>query len=34
MDRSGGYVLRFSRASGDVWLFKEICGQLRSEVRI
>lgn len=34
MDRGGGYIVRFSRVSGDVWLFKELCGQLRAELRI
>lgn len=34
MDRGGGYIIRLSRVAGDVWLFKEVCGQLRSELRI
>lgn len=31
-DRGGGYMLRFSRVSGDVWLYKDLCSRLMSEM--
>jgi hypothetical protein len=34
VDRGGGYVLRFSRVSGDVWVFKDICSQLLADIKI
>jgi len=34
MERGGGYMLRFSRASGDIWHFKEICDQLLADLLI
>lgn len=34
LDRGGGYVLRFSRISGDVWVFKDVCSQLLADLQI
>lgn len=34
LDRGGGYVLRFSRVSGDVWVFKDVCSQLLADFQI
>lgn len=32
--RSGGYILRFSRVAGDVYLYKDICQHLAAEVQL
>lgn len=34
LDRGGGYVLRFSRISGDMWVFKDVCAQLLADLQI
>lgn len=31
-DRGGGYMLRFSRVSGDLQLYKNLCSKLLSEM--
>eukprot|EP00933_Yihiella_yeosuensis_P026252 TRINITY_DN20371_c1_g1_i2.p1 TRINITY_DN20371_c1_g1~~TRINITY_DN20371_c1_g1_i2.p1 ORF type:complete len:680 (+),score=119.99 TRINITY_DN20371_c1_g1_i2:243-2282(+) len=32
LDRGGGFALRFTRASGDVWHYKDICARLLSDM--
>jgi len=34
LSRGGGYTLRFSRVSGDIWTYKEVCGQLLSDMKL
>eukprot|EP00929_Paragymnodinium_shiwhaense_P001597 TRINITY_DN10183_c0_g1_i1.p1 TRINITY_DN10183_c0_g1~~TRINITY_DN10183_c0_g1_i1.p1 ORF type:complete len:707 (+),score=150.33 TRINITY_DN10183_c0_g1_i1:129-2249(+) len=34
VSRGGGYTLRFSRVSGDVWHYKDMCAQLFSEMQL
>eukprot|EP00931_Biecheleriopsis_adriatica_P060043 TRINITY_DN36031_c0_g1_i1.p1 TRINITY_DN36031_c0_g1~~TRINITY_DN36031_c0_g1_i1.p1 ORF type:complete len:650 (-),score=108.60 TRINITY_DN36031_c0_g1_i1:66-2015(-) len=34
MDRGGGFALRFSRVSGDVWQYKDVCARLLTSMNL